>query len=242
MVRIALVAHLDDEGVLGTRRLARGNQVVVGGGSVAGQGVVTNQGDRLNGVGNTVGLAVVGHSLDGHVGELGLGFAQVDGGDDTVSDERTELVVCHNDQVGAVAGGHLGGELGVHVSLGLLNNIDSNARLGREVTGESLDLRETSVVRPDREGRRRVVVGRGRGGVATASSQGGDRRKGAECYDATSHIYSCVGRAGRLHQRPAISHCNTSVFVSATIFRIMNQLLHWLSSSRAHTPKGELSR
>ncbi len=42
---------------------------------------------KTNGVGNTVGLAVVRHGLDRLVGELGLGFAQVDGGDDTV-DER----------------------------------------------------------------------------------------------------------------------------------------------------------
>ena len=231
MVRVALVTHLDDEGVLGAGGLAGGDHVVVRLGLVLGERVVAHQGNGLDSVGNAVGLAVVGDSLDGDVSEVGLGLAQVHGGDNTVSDERAKLVVSHDDQVGAVAGGNLGGELGIHVGFGLLHDVDLHAGAGGEVLGEVLDLGEAGVVRPDRQRCRSiagVVRGRGRGRRAVvAGGQGGSRREDAECCDATSHYYSCVGRAGRLPSATCyMSHCNTPDFVSATISAIVCKLLH----------------
>ena len=208
MVRVALVAHLDDEGVLDAGGLTGGDHVVVGLGLVLGEGVVAHQGNGLDGVGDAVGLAVVGDGLDGDVSKVGLGLTQVHGGDDTVSDERAELVVGHDDQVGAIAGRHLGGELGVHVGFRLLHDVDLHTGVGGEVLGEALNLGEAGVVRPDRQGRHSVGVravrgGRGRCRAVVAGGQGGSRREDAERCDATSHYYSCVGQAGRLHQRPA---------------------------------------
>ena len=201
MVGIALVAHLDNEGVLNAGGLTGGDHVVVGLGLILGERVVTHQGDGLDGVGNAVGLAVVGHALDRDVSELGLSLTQVNGSDDTVRDERAQLVVGHDDQVGAVASGNLGGELGVHVRLGLLDDIHLHAGLGGEVLGDGLNLREAGVVRPDRQGRHGVGLGavrggrgRGRGRAVVAGGQGGNRREDAECCDATSHYYSCVGQ------------------------------------------------
>ena len=197
VVRIALVAHLDDEGVLNTGGLTRRDHVIVGLGLVLGESVIAHQGNRLDGVGDTVGLAVVGDGLDGDVCEVGLGLAEVHGGDDAVSDECAELVVGHNDQVGAVAGGNLGGEFGIHVGFGLLNDVDLHAGAGGEVLSEGFDLGEAGIVRPNRQGRHSagrgaVRGGRGRGRAVAAGGQGGSRREDAECCDATSHYYSCV--------------------------------------------------
>ena len=233
MIGVTLVAHLDDEGVLRTRDLTRGDHVVVGGGGVLGERIVSHQGDGLDGVGHAVGLVVVGDGLDGHIGKGRAILAQVDGGNDAVGDKRAELVVRHDDQVGAVAGGHLGGELGIHVGFGLLDDVHGHARRGSEIVSEGTNLNKTGIVRPD---------GKGCRSLATAGGQGGNRREHAECCDATSHYFSCVGRAGRLHQRPANRNCSTSVFVSAIIFRNVSFLLHLYVLRRAHTPKGELSR
>ena len=70
MVRVALVAHLHDEGVLNTGALTGANHFIEGLGGGGGELVVTHQGHRLYRVGHTVGLTVVGYTRNGSLGEL----------------------------------------------------------------------------------------------------------------------------------------------------------------------------
>ena len=158
MVRVALITHLDNEGVLSTGGLAGCNHVVEGGRGVLGKRVVAHQGDGLDGVGNTVCLAIVGNGFESNIREVRRAFAQINGSNNTVGNERTELIVCHHDQVRAITGGDLRGELGVHVSLRLLYDVHSHVRGFGELFRNGLNLSETGVVCPDRKSRRRITA------------------------------------------------------------------------------------
>ena len=197
MVGVAVGAHLHDEGVLRTGLLARSNHLIEGLRGVSGELVITNQCNRLDCVGHAVGLAVVGHALNCCLGELGLSFTQVNGGNDAVLHHLAELVVGHNNHVRAIAGRNLADELLVHVGFRLLHNLDVHLGGCSEVLGQLLDLRVTGVIGPDRQGTDgrtgtcgcRLAARRARASIGARCKRCCNCQN-AEHRDASSHVNS----------------------------------------------------
>ena len=151
MVGVAVGAHLNNEGVLRTGLLTRCNHFIEGLRGVSGELVVTNQCNRLDRVGHAVSLAIVGDALNCCLGELGLCFTQVHGGNNAVLHHLAELVMGHNNHVGAIAGRNLANEFLVHIGFRLLNNLNIHLGGCSEVLGQFLNLRVTGVIGPNRQ-------------------------------------------------------------------------------------------
>ena len=196
------------------------------GGRLGGEGGVAEQGDVLDRVGQAVGEALVGHGLDGDLGEVAGRVAELQRRDGAVGDELAEPVVGADDDVRALADGTAGDEvLADGAEVELLHG-DGEVVLLAERVADLLDDRGARVVGPDDEvgvgaldrrlaaldgglGRRHGALLRGGlgggaalgggGGVAAAARGGHEGEAGDHRHDrdASSHRGSPVCRPAR---------------------------------------------